>query len=238
MALSASEVYHLTVDKLRQVCSEQGLDSCGPVRVLRQRLADHIKSNAMDRSSGEDATQASVPTDLVPNVVDPAPPNSVSCSHGGGTDSQTPALVKLLRQVSPLSSEDPETLLNFFVRAEEIHDLGLVDDRTFVARILPLVSGGLLRFLGDCLRKGSGWVECKAWLLEEYFPYFIWERLVRDLIVFNFQNEGQSLRKHIEQVFWAANFLRYDASEQQLVDRIVMNFHPSILPHAAFLDRP
>jgi hypothetical protein len=74
MALSASEAYPLTVDKLRQLCLEQGLDSCGPVRVLWQRLADHIKGNAMDTSSGEDATQASVPTDLVPNVVDPAPP--------------------------------------------------------------------------------------------------------------------------------------------------------------------
>jgi hypothetical protein len=63
----------LTVDKLRQVCSEQGLDSSGPVRSLRQRLADLVKSNPMDKSSGEDATQASVPTDLVPNVVDPAP---------------------------------------------------------------------------------------------------------------------------------------------------------------------
>jgi hypothetical protein len=86
MALSAPEVYYLTVDKLRQVCSERRLDSCGPVRVLQQRLAVNIKSNAMDTSSGEDATQASVPTDLVPNAVDPAPPNSVSCSHGGCTD--------------------------------------------------------------------------------------------------------------------------------------------------------
>jgi hypothetical protein len=192
----------------------------------------------MDMSSGKDATQASVPTDLVPNVVDPAPPNSVSCSHGGCTDSQTPVLVELLRQVSPLSSEDPEAILNFFVWVEEIHDLGLVDDRTFVPTILPLVLGGLLRFLGDCWHKGSGWVECKARLLDEYFPYFVWERLVRDLIVFNFQNEGQSLQEYIQQVFRAANFLGYDASEQQLVDRIVMNFHPSILAHAAFLDRP
>jgi hypothetical protein len=32
--------------------------------------------------------------------------------------------------------------------------------------------------------------------------------------------------------------LGYNASEQQLVDRIVMNFHPSILAHATFLERP
>jgi hypothetical protein len=54
------------------------------------------------------------------------------------------------------------------------------------------------------------------------------------LIVFNFQGEGQPLRAYIDQVFRAAGFLEYDASEQQLVDRIVMNFHPSILVHTAF----
>ena len=126
----------------------------------------------------------------------------------------------------------------FFVRIEEIHELGLVDDRAFVTRILPLVSGGVLRFLGDSLRKGSSWVECKARLLDEHFPHFVRERLVRDLIVFNFQKEGQSLRDYIEQVFRAADFLGYNASEQQLVDRIVMNFHPCTLVHAALLDRP
>ena len=32
MALSASGVYHLTAEELRQVCLERGLDSSGPVR--------------------------------------------------------------------------------------------------------------------------------------------------------------------------------------------------------------
>jgi hypothetical protein len=72
MALSASDVYRLTADNLRQVCSYQGLDISGPVRSLRQRLADHIKSNMM--AGDEDVTHASVPTDLVHNVVEPAPP--------------------------------------------------------------------------------------------------------------------------------------------------------------------
>jgi hypothetical protein len=48
MALSASEVYRLTVDKLRQVCSEGGLNSSGPVRRLRQRLVEHVKSDQME----------------------------------------------------------------------------------------------------------------------------------------------------------------------------------------------
>jgi hypothetical protein len=41
----------------------------------------------------------------------------------------------------------------------------------------------------------------------------------------------------LDQVFRAAGFLQYDASEQQPVDRIVINIHPSILAHAAFLDK-
>lgn len=43
---------------------------------------------------------------------------------------------------------------------------------------------------------------------------------------------------YIDQVFTAASFLGYNAAEQQLVDRIVMNFHPTILDQAAFLERP
>jgi len=46
-------------------------------------------------------------------------------------------LVDLLRQVSPLSSEKPEGILRLFFRLEEIHNLGLVDDRIFVTRVLP-----------------------------------------------------------------------------------------------------
>jgi len=78
----------------------------------------------------------------------------------------------------------------------------------------------------------------KAQLLDENFPYFVRERFIRDLIVLSFQSKGQPLRMYIEQVFRAADFLEYKGSEQQLVYRIVMNFHPSILAHAAFLVKP
>jgi len=74
--------------------------------------------------------------------------------------------------------------------------------------------------------------------LDECFPYFVRESLISDLIVSYFQNEKQPLRVYIQQVFLAAEFLKNNASEQQLVDRTVMNFHPIILAHAALLDTP
>jgi hypothetical protein len=115
---------------------------------------------------------------------------------------------------------------------------GLVLDRMFITRILPLVSGSLLQFLGTCLREERSWVVCKSRSLGEYFPHFVRDRFIGDLIVFNFQGEGQSMRVYVEQVFQAANFLQYGATKEQLVDRVVMNFHPDVSSQAAVLDWP
>jgi hypothetical protein len=104
--------------------------------------------------------------------------------------------------------------MQLFVRLDEIHELGLVDDSTFVTRILPLVSGSLLTLIGGCLRGGSSWDENKAQLLERYFPYFVRERLIRELIVFNFHGEGQSLRQYMERIFRVAKFLDYQARKE------------------------
>ena len=146
--------------------------------------------------------------------------------------------MELLRQVPPLSTEEPEAILRLVSRLDEIYALGLIDDRGFITRILPLVSGALLRFFGGCLRNGRSWQQCKGDLLDEFFPHFVRERMIQDLNVFNFHEEGQSLRDYVDRVFAAVKFLGYCADEQQLVGRILMNLHPSILAQAAFLERP
>jgi len=119
-----------------------------------------------------------------------------------------------------------------------VYELGLVDDRQFVTSILPLVSGSIMTFLGSCLRGRCSWADCKSQLLEEFFPHFVRERLICDLIVFRFRGAGQSMREYIGSVFQAANFLQCQATEQQLMERILMNVHLDVLAKAAFLDRP
>jgi len=64
-----------------------------------------------------------------------------------------------------------------------------------------------LKFLGDCLRGGVSWIRCKSRLLEYYFPGFVKERQIRDLIVFNLQREDQPVRAYVDQIFRAAEFL-------------------------------
>jgi len=59
--------------------------------------------------------------------------------------------------------------------------------------------------------------------------------MIRELIVFHFQERECQLREFIKEVVDAAEFLQYRASEGEIVDRILMNLHPNILAQAAFI---
>ena len=239
MAISVAGVFRLAVEELRVQCVERGLDSTGPVKVLRRRLFEHIRSCLMDGvEQQQTVVQASVPTDLELNGAEGLPPIFMSSFPGDSGDSSMQVLIELLRQISPLRSESPEDIICLFVRLGEIHDLRLVDDKAFMLRIMPFLSGSLLKFLGDCLREGVSWIECKSRLLENYFLGFVKERLIRELTVFNLQREDQPVRAYVDQIFQAAEFLCYAANEQQLVDQVVTNLHPWVLEHATLLDRP
>ena len=160
-------MYYLSGDRLRQVYLERGLDHRGPVRLLRQRLADHIRSGPMDPP---EAGQASPKTGFENNTGATVTPSVPSGSHGGSGEEAVLMLVELLRASPPLCSEQPELFMGLFIRLDAVHDLRLVDDRTFIIRILPLVSGSLLKFLGDSLRVSSDWAECKSRLPRGVLP--------------------------------------------------------------------
>ena len=66
--------------------------------------------------------------DLGPDDQASAPVEELNSHDSGrydGREDQTPVLLDLLKQVPPLSSEEPEDILNFFVRLGEIHILDL-----------------------------------------------------------------------------------------------------------------
>jgi hypothetical protein len=232
MALSASGLYRMSAEQLRAEFSERGLGCSGPVRVLRSRLDDLLKADQMDQKGEQQDIQAS-------GVAPMLNPGSEVGPQGDSGFSSSQVLGDLLRHVKPLVSEEPEEILRFFVKISEIYELGLVDDRVFITRILSFVPGGLLQFLGACLREESSWAASKAQLLDKYFPHFVRERLIRDLIVFKFRGEGQSMRAYFDQVFQAANILQYTyEATEQLVERVVMNLHPQVLSQAALFDKP
>jgi hypothetical protein len=57
-------LYRLSAEQLRVECSEPGLNCSGPVRVLRRRLAEYLRSGPMDHMGENLDTQASVPAGI------------------------------------------------------------------------------------------------------------------------------------------------------------------------------
>ena len=189
MALTVSVIHRFCADNLLRLCSEEGFGSEGPVLLLRQRLVRHLKASTMARKHDVDSNQESVPTDLSSDMIRAEPQCFNNSSHVGGSDNSLSVFVELLRQVPSLSSEEHEAILRFVSRL----DCQMSDDRIFVIRTLPLVSGAVLRFFGDCLRNGRNWDQCKTELLKEFFAHFVRERMIGDHIIFSFHEVGQSL---------------------------------------------
>ena len=138
MALTAYEIYRLPADKLRQLCSEEGLDSEGPVRLLRQRVVRHLNASMMASQQDARTPKASVSTHLSADTIQTGPHNVDNSSHVGGSDSPVPVLIELLRRGSSLSSEEPEAVLWLVYGMEYIDALGLTDDRVFGSSYLAL----------------------------------------------------------------------------------------------------
>jgi hypothetical protein len=109
----------------------------------------------MNTSAKPEVTQASVLNDMVHNEGITDRRVVASGSHGSGGDGPIPVLVKLLRPIPHLSSEEPEAIMQLFIRLDEVHSLGLVEDRVFITRILSLISGSLLTFWGTACGRGA-----------------------------------------------------------------------------------
>ena len=237
MALVPVDIYRLMSEQLRDVCVRQGLNSSGSVRELRRRLVKQRKVEEMANKQEDQSVRASASLDLPTGINTRDNTGREVDVHASGRESNA-VLVDLMRQVAPLTSNEPEAILRFIAHLDEVHELELCDDRVFITHILPLVPGVVMRFFGECLKERRNWKQCKTEIMHEFCPPFIRERLIRDLITFNFHKQHTPVREYIDQVFSAARILEYNAQEQELVDRIVMNLHPDILAHSAFLDRP
>jgi len=135
-------------------------------------------------------------------------------------------------------SEEPKEILRLCVDVKAIYDLKLVPDNVFWMRLLPKVRGRLLTFFGQSMKNGESWDVCKTRLLREYFPLFVKEKMIRELVVLNFQKKGRPIREFIKEVTDATEILQYNASEADVVERVLMNLHPDILAQAALLPRP
>ena len=101
----------------------------------------------MESKEHTETTQASAMSEVSLDPPHSGPFESNFGSHVGGCSNVVPVIVELLRKVPSLSSDEPEAILRLVGKLDEIHSLGLVDDKVFVIGILPLLSGAFLSFL-------------------------------------------------------------------------------------------
>jgi hypothetical protein len=234
MAFRVLNVYRVTGEKLTELCTAVGVDSEGTVQVLRRRLVEFLRTDAESTSRDQtmdDTARAQASEDSLP------PPSDTNGQVGLG-DGCVPVLIELLRKISPLSASEPEGIMKLFIRLNDIHKLQLVTDKIFMTRVLPLLTGDMLGQLGRCLREQKTWEQCRDLVRDRFFPHFVRERLIRDLVVCKIQGERDPIREYVDRVFGIAEFLNYQSTEQELVDRVIMNLHPSVLRHAALLGHP
>ena len=173
MALFPSEIYRFTADKLRQVCSEEGVDSEEPVRVLRQRIMRHLNAGTMASIQDDVNIRTSVSTNLSGETIQVGPHIIDDNSHEVASDGPNSVFVDLMRQVPLFLRKNRKP---FYSLLPGWMNYMLSDDRPFVVRILPLVSGAILRIFGAFLRNERSWEQCKSELLREIFPHFVRER--------------------------------------------------------------
>jgi len=101
----------------------------------------------MESKQHAETAQANAQSDVSLDATHSGPFESNFVSHVDGCSNIVPVIVELLRKVPSLSSDEREAILRFISKLDEIYSLGLVDDKMFVIRILPLLSGAVLSFL-------------------------------------------------------------------------------------------
>jgi hypothetical protein len=84
MDVTASELYGCNVQKSRQLCSEEGSEVWGTVRLLRQRLTQHLMTIKMESKQVPHVKQASVHSDQPLDGGSGGNPGQDLGAHGGG----------------------------------------------------------------------------------------------------------------------------------------------------------
>ncbi|PNF43668.1 hypothetical protein B7P43_G15204 [Cryptotermes secundus] len=131
----------------------------------------------------------------------------------------------LVRNIPMLSGTDPDSVLHFLIRAQEVYDLNLVGDLEFLALLVGRTSGRITQILG---------LHLGAFRNLLYLPPRIREEFVSKYVLRRFQSPTEKLTEFIMSVVAVANIMSYHGSESDLVQRIVQNIHLRVRSYLVF----
>ncbi|PNF34293.1 hypothetical protein B7P43_G16384, partial [Cryptotermes secundus] len=144
----------------------------------------------------------------------------------------------LVRNIPVLSGTDPESVLHFFIRAQEVYDLNLLGDLEFLVFLVGRTSGRVTQILRLHLRTSSKWGVVSSEISSTFLPPCIREEFVSKYVLWRFQSPTEYLTQFVMLVVAAARILSYHGSESDLVQRIVQNMHPRVGSYLVFGSKP
>ncbi|PNF38694.1 hypothetical protein B7P43_G17648 [Cryptotermes secundus] len=112
----------------------------------------------------------------------------------------------LVRNSPMLSGTDPESVLHFPIRAQEVYDLNLVDDLEFLALLVGRTSSRVTQILGLHLGTSSKWGVVSSENSSTFLPPRIREEFLSNYVLRRFQSPTEELTEFIVSGSGCAHF--------------------------------
>jgi hypothetical protein len=144
----------------------------------------------------------------------------------------------LVQGIPVLSGTDPEAILKFLIRVNQIWELKLISDAEFLAVLIGRTSERIMQILGTHLAMQNAWDMVQSNIIATFLPPRVKERFLISYVTERFQAPGEDLNSYVMSVVAAAAILGFAGTEQQLVHRMVQNMHPSVKAYCWFESRP
>jgi hypothetical protein len=221
-------INNLSKLQLEQLASQLSLPTDGALDDLRRRVGEKLST-----------IEACLPS--------PGLPKSSQIAESGqpGTDATvsprndaSKVRLKLVQGIPVLTGTDPEAILKFLIRVNQIWELKLISDAEFLAVLISRTSGRVMQILGTHLAMLNAWGMVQSIIIVTFLPPRVKERFPISYVTERFHAPGEDLNSYVMSVVAAAAILVFAGTDQQLVHRMVQNMHPSVKAYCLFESRP
>jgi hypothetical protein len=225
-------IHDLPKQQLEELAGQLGLSVDGALDDLRKRVKE--KWTAVEHYL---PPAKFVKTSQSPKLVQPGIEPSISV-RDPATKVKIKLVSDLISGIPVLSGTDPEDILKFLIRVNEVGQLNLVSNSEFMALLIGRTSGRIMQILGAHLGTTDSWGMVQSEIISTFLPPRVSERFLVSYVLERFQAPDEDLNSYIMSVVAAAGILGFPGSESQLVRRILQNLHPRARSYCLFESRP
>lgn len=225
-------IYQLSKQRLEELAGQMGLPTDGALDDLRKRVRD--KWTALQPYLPPPGADKSL------QPIEPVQSGLAPAAYQGTPSSKIKVKLvnDLIQAIPPLSSTDPEDILTFLIRVNQVVELKLLPNPEFLALLISRTSGRVMQILGSHMATTDGWDTVQSEIITTFLPPRVKEQFLASYVLDRFQAPTEDLTSYVMSVVGAATILGFPGTEAQLVQRMVQNLHPRVKSHCLFQNRP